>query len=66
MRLGVKPDQAYAFSRSRKGKWAIAQSPIMTTTVTLDRLAKRGYKSMLDYYCRIAPQLAPIGLSGLF
>ena len=36
------------FSRTRKGGWAIAQSPIKTTTITLERLAKRGYESLLD------------------
>ena len=55
IRLGVEANQAYAFSRSRKGKWAIAQSPIMTTTITLERLSRRGYVSMLDYYYSIAP-----------
>ncbi|MEO5583122.1 MAG: group II intron maturase-specific domain-containing protein, partial [Saprospiraceae bacterium] len=32
IRLGVEANQAYAFNRTRKGKWAIAQSPIMTIT----------------------------------
>ncbi len=39
------------------GGWAVAQSPILITTVTLKRLAKRGYESMLDYYKKVAPQL---------
>ncbi len=33
IRLGVQPDQAYAWSRSRMGGWAIAQSPIHVTTI---------------------------------
>ena len=57
IRLGVDQAHAYAFSRTRKGGWAIAQSPVMTTTITLERLAKRGYESMLDYYEKVAPQL---------
>jgi RNA-directed DNA polymerase len=57
IRLGVDPEHAYAWSRSRKGGWAIAQSPIMGTTVTLERLRKRGYESMLDVYLSIAPHL---------
>ena len=32
------------------GGWAIAQSPIMRTTVTEERLAKRGYQSFTKYY----------------
>jgi group II intron reverse transcriptase/maturase len=40
--LGVEAGMAYAWSRSRMGGWAIAQSPIMRTTVTEARLAQRG------------------------
>jgi len=39
------------------GGWAIAQSPILRTTITLERLRKRGYESMLDIYKKISPQL---------
>ncbi len=34
-----------------------AQNPILTTTITLERLAKRSYESMLDYYKQVSPQL---------
>ena len=57
IRLGVEPGLAYAWSRSRMGGWAIAQSPILVTTITLNRLMKKGYSSMLDIYKQIAPQL---------
>ena len=57
IRLGVDHDHAYAWSRTRKGTWAVAQSPILITTVTLQRLAKRGYESMLEHYLKVAPQL---------
>lgn len=53
IRLGIKHGQAYSWSRSRMGGWAIAQSPILRTTVTLSRLHKRGYISMVDYYNKI-------------
>jgi hypothetical protein len=39
------------------GGWRVAQSPIMITTVTLERLRKRGYEAMLDYYFKVSPQL---------
>jgi RNA-directed DNA polymerase len=42
--------------RTRKGGWVIAQSPIMGTTITLERLRKRGYEAMLDYYLKVSPQ----------
>jgi hypothetical protein len=57
IRLGVDHDHAYAWSRTRMGGWAVAQSPIMITTVTLERLHKRGYEAMLDYYSKVSPQL---------
>ena len=48
MRLGVDQNHAYAWSRSRKGGWAIAQSPILGTTITEQQLRKRGYQSLTD------------------
>ena len=57
IQLGVQPGQAYAWSRTRMGGWAVAQSPILLYTVTVKRLVKRGYESMQDYYKQIAPQL---------
>lgn len=52
IRLGVDKDHAYAWSRTRKGGWAVAQSPILITTITLSRLRRKGYESMLSYYQR--------------
>ena len=57
IRLGVDHNHAYSWSRTRMGGWAVAQSPIMITTVTLDKLKKRGYEAMLDYYSKVSPQL---------
>lgn len=55
IRLGIDQDHAYAFSRTRKGGWAVAQSPILGTTITLKRLKQRGYKAMLDVYTELNP-----------
>lgn len=55
-RLGVDPDHAYSWSFTRMGSWAVAQSPILHTTITLARLKRRGYESMTSYYEAIAPQ----------
>lgn len=57
IRLGIEQGQAYAWSRTRMGGWAVAQSPILRTTITLSRLKRRGYKSMLDYYLKTQPQI---------
>lgn len=53
IRLGVNQGQAYAWSRTRMGGWAVAQSPILRTTITEKRLRKRGYRSMLEYYHKV-------------
>src|SRR3954463_13555414 len=57
LRLGVDHQHACSWSRTSMGGWRVAQSPILVTTVTLDRLQQRGYESMLDYYLKVAPQL---------
>ena len=53
IRLGVDPVTAYQWSRSRMGGWAIAQSPILGTTITVDRLKKRGDVSLIDCYHQV-------------
>jgi len=53
IRLGVEQGLAYAWSRSRMGGWRIAQSPILGTTITIDRLKCRGYFCTVEYYHRI-------------
>ena len=50
IRLGISRGQAYAWSRSRMGGWAIAQSPMMRTTVTLERLKRKGYFSFSEQF----------------
>jgi len=55
IRLGVDVNHAYQWSRSRKGGWAIAQSPILNTTITVARLTQRGYESLLTHYLKVSP-----------
>jgi len=50
LQMGINKTDAYSWSRSRKGGWRLAQSPIMTTTVTNERLEKRGYQSILKRF----------------
>jgi group II intron reverse transcriptase/maturase len=52
IRLGIDQDQAYAWSRTRMGGWAVAQSPILRTTITVKRLEMKGYVSLIEYYKR--------------
>ena len=55
IRLGIEQGHAYAWSRSRMGGWRIAQSPILGTTITVERLKKRGYVPLLELYNQIKP-----------
>ena len=50
IRLGINQGMAYAWSRTRMGGWAVAQSPILRTTITIERLKMRGYVSLIEYY----------------
>jgi len=53
IRLGISLNQAYAWSRTRMGGWRVAQSPILITTITINRLEKRGYVSLSEYYKKV-------------
>lgn len=57
IRLGVDHDHAYAWSRTRKGGWAIAQSLILGSTITLKRLKQKGYISLTELYIQLNPSL---------
>lgn len=52
IRLGIDQDHAYAWSRTRMGGWAVAQSPILLTTITVKRLKMKGCVSLVEYYKR--------------
>jgi hypothetical protein len=56
IRLGVSYKDAFSWGRSRLGGWAIAQSPILNTTITVDRLIKRGYEPLIIWYKKVAPE----------
>ena len=53
IRLGIPSGMAYAWSRTRMGSRAVAYSPILGTTITLARLERRGYVSLLSYYLKL-------------
>lgn len=60
IRLGIDQNHAYAWSRTRMGGWAVAQSPILITTITLGRLRRRGYISLLELYEQCSPKRTPL------
>ena len=53
IRLGIPKGQAYAWSRSRMGGWAVAQSPMMKTTITIKRLQIKGYVSFIQQLAKV-------------
>lgn len=53
IRLGVPNLMAWQWAHSRLGGWGVSCSPILGTTITLERLQKRGYESFLEYYLKI-------------
>ena len=52
IRLGIDQNHAFAWSRTRMGGWAVAQSPILRTTITVKRLKMKGYVSLIEYHRR--------------
>jgi hypothetical protein len=52
IRLGIKKDLAYAWSRTRMVGWAVTQSPMLKITLTIAKLKRRGYVSMIKYYSK--------------
>ena len=52
IRLGVEKGTAYAWSRTRMGGWAVAQSPILGTTIKVTTLKRKGYVSLIEYYSK--------------
>lgn len=57
IRLGASERDATRWSMTRKGGWAIAQSPILGSTITNERLKKRGYVSLLEVYRELNPSV---------
>jgi group II intron reverse transcriptase/maturase len=55
IRMGVEPVLARLWSNTRMGGWATARSPILKTTITNARLARRGYQSLTEVYDSITP-----------
>lgn len=58
LQLGVEPSWARRYAYSRMGGWPIACSPIMGTTVTEERLRRKGYIPFLEYYLNVKYQNA--------
>lgn len=53
IRLGVKKSKAWEWANTRQGYWHIANSYILATTITNDRLKQAGYVFLSDYYRKV-------------
>jgi len=49
-KLGLNHNKAFMYACTRKGYWRVANSQILTTTITNARLKQAGYTFFLDYY----------------
>jgi RNA-directed DNA polymerase len=53
IKLGIKKAKALEWANTRKGFWYIANSFILHTTITTDRLRQAGYVFLSDYYQKV-------------
>jgi hypothetical protein len=53
VKLGVKKSKAWEWANTRKGYWHIANTFILSTTITTERLRRAGYIFLIDYYRKV-------------
>lgn len=53
VKLGVKKSKAWEWANTRKGYWHIANSFILATTITTERLRLAGYVFLTEYYQKV-------------
>lgn len=53
IKLGINKYKAWEFANTRKGYWHIANSFILSRTITNERLKRAGYIFLSDYYRRV-------------
>jgi hypothetical protein len=53
IKLGIAKYKAWEFANTRKGYWHIANSPILCTSITNDRLQQAGYIFLSGYYRKV-------------
>ena len=55
IKLGVKKPKAWEYANTRKGYWHTANSPILSTSISNERLKRAGYIFFTEYYVKVAP-----------
>lgn len=53
IRLGIAKYKAWEFANTRKGYWHTANCPILSSSITNDRLIQAGYIFFSDYYRKV-------------
>jgi group II intron reverse transcriptase/maturase len=53
-KLGVEKHKAWEFANTRKGYWRIANSPILSRSITNARLKKAGLITLSEVYARVS------------
>ena len=53
IKLGVSKSKAWEWANTRKAFWHTANSFILKTTITVERLGKAGYVFFADYYQKV-------------
>ena len=52
-KLGIAKSKAWEYANTRKGYWRTANSPILNSSITNDRLKQAGYIFFTDYYRKV-------------
>ncbi len=53
IKLGVAKYKAWDYANTRKGYWRTANSPILNTSITIERLKQSGYIFFTDHYRKV-------------
>ncbi len=53
IKLGINKYKAWEYANTRKSYWHTANSPILSTSITNDRLKQAGYPFLSDYYRKV-------------
>jgi len=53
IKLGIEKYKAWEYANTRKGYWRTAYSPILSRSITNDRLKQTGYIFFTDYYRKV-------------
>jgi group II intron reverse transcriptase/maturase len=54
-KLGISKQKAWEHANTRKGCWHTANSPVLSCSITNERLKQAGYVNFTDYYRKVSP-----------